>query len=302
MTPSLQPLRQFAEAHSELVTRRESTRFPGLFVIKYKNKVFYDNLWTPELLEMRGLVVDADWNLYCYPFTKIYNYKEQGATIPDDEAVTAVVKVNGFLGCATKNSKYGLIVSTTGSLDSEFCDMARKWLAPLEPCLVKGHTYMFEIVDPEDPHIIAEKPGAYLIGCRQLWTGNMLNEEDLDFVAQQWWKDHPEASANLKRPQHMTFKFGDILKSMPKVQHEGYVIHGNGVTLKIKSPHYLITKFLARKRADKLDVMLDAPHVLKQTVDEEFYPLIDHLVYFREIFSRMDEQQRIAFIKEFLTQ
>jgi hypothetical protein len=42
----------------ELLTRKESTRYPGLFVKKYTRKVFYDNLWSEndELLEARGHV------------------------------------------------------------------------------------------------------------------------------------------------------------------------------------------------------------------------------------------------------
>ena len=42
----------------EVLTRKESARYPGLFVKKYTRKVFYDNLWheNEELMEARGHV------------------------------------------------------------------------------------------------------------------------------------------------------------------------------------------------------------------------------------------------------
>ena len=45
-----------------------------LKVVKYKRKVFYNNLWTPELELCRGLVLDTNDNIVALPFTKIYNY------------------------------------------------------------------------------------------------------------------------------------------------------------------------------------------------------------------------------------
>lgn len=38
----------------ELIIRKESKRYPGLFTVKYHNRVFYDNLWNDELIESRG--------------------------------------------------------------------------------------------------------------------------------------------------------------------------------------------------------------------------------------------------------
>ena len=64
----------FIEANPQLVQVRQSVRYPKLSVIKYKKRVFYDNLWNDILEECRGLVVDADFNIVSRPFTKIYNY------------------------------------------------------------------------------------------------------------------------------------------------------------------------------------------------------------------------------------
>ena len=62
-----------------LVTRKydEAT---GLYVLKYKNSVFFNNLWGVDdrLLECRGTVVDEDYNVISRPFTKVFNSREHG--------------------------------------------------------------------------------------------------------------------------------------------------------------------------------------------------------------------------------
>jgi hypothetical protein len=159
-------LKRFAEEHPEWVSIRVSMRYPRLRVIKYKNRVFYDNLWTPELREMRGLVVDEDWNIIVRPFTKVFNRFENGMDFPLDKPVVSVRKINGFMAAITHDADHGVVVSTTGSLDSPFVAMAEEYLLPLKDKLPIGVTYLFEIVDPRDPHIVEETQGAYLIGAR----------------------------------------------------------------------------------------------------------------------------------------
>lgn len=58
----------------------------GLRVFKYSRKVFYDALWNtdPLLLEARGMVLDADGNKVMWPFTKVFNFKENGTTCEPD--------------------------------------------------------------------------------------------------------------------------------------------------------------------------------------------------------------------------
>lgn len=273
---------------------KESTRHPGLFVLKYKHRVFYENLWTPELQELRGLVVDKDWNVIIYPFTKIFNRHENGTDFERDDIVVAVRKVNGFMACATLYQGKN-IISTTGSLDSPFVELAENYLKDLP--LYAGYTYIFEICDWKDKHIIEEKPGAYLIGCRVLVDGYLCQEGDLDFMA---------AAMNLRgakilRPEWEIDIFNNICLKMPTIRHEGFVIrHRDGRQLKIKSPYYLVTKFLARKRGDKLLELMKDPKTVKPHVDEEFYPLIDYIHSIKNRFAVLSEDERILVIEEFL--
>ena len=212
-------LREFIDANPKLITRRESTKYPGLYVIKYTRKVFYDALWNDLLEECRGLVVDADWNVVVRPFQKIYNRFERGVDIPRDEMVIAVRKVNGFMGAITwDRTRDDIIYSTTGSLDSDFAVMVEKHLK----CFVPAHhfgfptTWLFEICDESDPHIIKENLGAYLIGARVISTGKMLSEEILDAVAK---------AQGYLRPEWKVCRFSDVVQEAKTCKHEGFVAY-----------------------------------------------------------------------------
>jgi len=279
-------LRKFVETNPKLVSRHQSTTYPDLYVLKYKRKVFYDNLWCPELMEMRGMVVDKDYNIVVWPFTKIFNHGENNTTIDPKEKVIAVSKINGFMACLTKLEDGRQIISTTGSLDSEYVGMARNHLDHIvvEP----GYTFIFEICDIADPHIIPEVQDAYLIGGRRLSSGQMMSEEALDHIADKLLVNRPEWDD--------TETFGFWIERMKSYKKEGIVVYGNDVTLKMKSPFYLVSKFLARK-TNLFDVLNSVNP--KATVDEEFYPLIDHIKTNQDFFIGMNEQDRLQYIRDF---
>lgn len=288
------------EKMNELITRKESTRYPGLFVKKYKKKVFFDNLWneSDELLEARGHVETEDGKIVIRPLTKIFNRGENGTDINRDEEVIAVQKINGFMACATYVPEVGeVVVSTTGSLDSDFVKMAEVYINER----VKGRicdywlagsnlTYIFEIVHPEDPHIIQEKPGAYLLGARPV----LDNAPYMSSINHEQYLDDLAVEMGVMRPHWSSVRFSDITDIMKDVRHEGFVVYGqeSGTVLKIKSPYYLCLKAAARKK----DIMsLD-----KSRVDEEFYGLIDHIKQNQEEFNALGEQARLEYMRNYL--
>jgi hypothetical protein len=287
-------LREYVESHPDMVSVRLSVRYPRLRVVKYKNKVFYKNLWTPELCEMRGLVVDEEWNVIVRPFTKVFNRFENDTDFPLDTPVAAVRKVNGFMGALTIDDEHGTIVSTTGSLDSPFVAMAEKYLLPLvDRGLINGVTYLFEIVDPEDPHIIEELPGAYLIGARTVCSQIALLECDLDEIAK---------GMDVYRPHWQSCSFGEIVEQAKVAKHEGFVVYNKltGKALKLKTPYYLTKKFFSRVRAEKLTANWLAAN--RESFDEEYLPLIDYISDNRDQFTAMDQEGRKSFIENFLSQ
>ncbi len=289
-----------------LVTKKTYTEglYAGLSVLKYKNNVFWDNLWHTDarLLECRGMVVDAEDNVVIWPFTKIFNRFENGTDLPMDQQVVCIRKVNGFMATAAIH-KGDLLVSTTGTLDSEFSGLARKYLEKLRLDLVsfpEDYTFIFEICDSSDPHIVDEKEGAYLIGMRDLaLNGTMLEEYRLDRIAE---------VIGAKRPQWDVVPFGDVVYNVKHVQHEGYVVRNVGtddenseLLLKIKSPHYLSKKFLMRGGDNKWDMIWDNPTEAKKRVDEEYYSLIDWLrfAFEKEEWKNLDSQDRRGKIESY---
>lgn len=283
----------------ELIVRKESKRWPGLFVKKYSNRVFFDNLWHEheELLEARGHVETKDGRVVIRPFTKIFNRFENGTDIDLDELCVSVRKVNGFMAaCTWVDDVCDVVVSTTGSLDSDFVRLAetyindniKGYIKSLVP-IVSG-TYMFEICDPADPHIIPELAGAYLIGFRPHdeqgpYFSTPERETTLDRMA---------AGMGVRRPSWGVAKFKTVVDAAKSCDHEGFVVYGqtSKIALKIKSPYYLTLKVAARRKAI---MSLD-----KSKIDEEFYPLVDHLIAMGESFTALSEQDRLNYMRDFL--
>lgn len=316
-----------------LVTRKydEAT---GLYVLKYKNSVFFNNLWGVDdrLLECRGTVVDENYNVISRPFTKVFNYKENGTYVDAYAHVLATRKVNGFLGVLTAYKGEPLF-STTGSLSGKYVDLARDVItkqlggeqrvkdfllhertrsvmsaknSTVED-LMGEFTYMFEICSPDDPHIVHEHPGAYLIGARRnhitKLPENLLSEYALDIIAERW---------GFLRPVTHKMMFLDVLDMIKthtrdKLEIEGYMIRmdqmnpTNSHVMKIKTPLYLAKKFVMRGGNKKWDLLWSHPEVARQHVDEEFYSLIDYLhdEWKKEDWITLGEQERRSVVEDF---
>ena len=273
----------------------------GIYVLKYKRKVFYDGLWNDYIAECRGSIVDSDFNLVTYPFTKIYNYgiEKEAPVLSGDTKVTAFRKVNGFMVAMTVH-KGELLVSTTGSTDSDFVGYAKEMMATHMPladwrmalgtadCL--GMTFMFECVHPNDPHIIPEKAGMYLLGAREnSWGSKIVHDPHflIDFAH----------TLNCFHAESVTTNMARLEEMAKECKHEGFVFYtDDGVSAKIKSPYYLTSKWVARNpRTDKL---VDLKRDIKHNLDEEYYPLVDAIRANIVEYTAMDEQARLAWVRE----
>lgn len=279
-----------------LFTLKESTRYPGLFIKKYKRKVFYDNLWNDDLVESRGRVFDKDGKVVINPFTKIFNYGENGTTIPDDEPVVAIAKINGFMAAATYIPFLDeVVISTTGSLDSDFVILAEKYITERIKNYIKSisvsfgaYTFLFEICDPSDPHIIMEEPGAYLIGRRAVSSSKPYYSNEFS----EYLLDVDSISMGCYRPDYFVGTFNEI-KNLLKESHkntEGFVVYSKTTALKIKTPYYLATKAIARSK--------DIFKLKRQFIDEEYYPLIDFLKNING-FNEFSEEQKLHLIRNY---
>ena len=278
-----------------------SGELEGLSVLKYSKKVFYNNLWNKDkrLLDCRGMVVDSENNIVVWPFTKVFNLYENNTKVDRDKIVIAPRKINGFM-CAVSIYKGKPIYSTTGSLDSEFAKMAKEIIEgqltiPDTTFFRKGCTFIFEICHPNDPHIVSEKLGAYLIGIRVHFTGKMLSEQHLDKYS---------CFGGFYRPEVHVALFDSISKLSKSCKHEGFMIidYETGETLcKLKSNHYLSKKAIMRLGSAKVEDMFDNPEKFKQRIDEEFYSITDFIVKTvdKEQWKSYNDQQRRTFIEKY---
>lgn len=268
----------------------------GIYVLKYKKKVFYDNLWNEYIAECRGSIVDQDFNLVAYPFTKIYNYgiEKSAPVLADDVSVTAYRKINGFMvACTWYNGD--VLISTTGSTDSPYVAMAREMIGDnidryRKTCKhYEGNTFMFECVHPRDPHIVPEKEGMYLIGMRENKYGSRITHEVAPMFLQ---------AAFHSTPVEVYYTtVGELAKMVKTVKHEGFVFYTNeGVSAKIKSPYYLTAKWVARNpRTDKL-----LTQQFREQIDEEYYPLLEHIRNNIESYTALDEQARLVWVRDYM--
>lgn len=294
-------LKKYVEDHPKLVNMRESAAMPGVFVLKYKKSVFFNNSWDEFLEHCRGSVVDADFNLISYPFTKIYNYgiEARSPKLPDDTAVTAFRKINGFM-VSVSYYRGDLLVSTTGTVDSDYVAMAKEmmlthaswddWTAVFASPTMKNMTVMFECVHPNDPHIIPEEPGMYVLGYREnVWNSPVgHNPSMLQDLA---------VAFNCFKPESVATNMAALKNLAKECKHEGFVAYTqDGVSFKIKSPYYLTSKWVARNpRTDKL---VDLNKDIKKNIDEEYHNLIDVIRENIEAYTAMDEQARLAWVRE----
>lgn len=283
---------------SNLVNMKECG--DGIYVLKYKKKVFYDNLWNEYIAECRGSIVDANFNLVSYPFTKIYNYgiEKEAPVLANDTRVTAYRKVNGFMVACTWWMN-DVLVSTTGSTDSPYVAMAKEmmlkhmswadWQMAFANDDMRGMTVMFECVHPDDPHIIPEEAGMYVLGYRENEWGSQVGHDEfmLEDLANLF-------NCHCVEAWHTTI--GNLVEQTKNVRHEGFVFYTqDGVSAKIKSPYYLTSKWVARNpRTDKL---VDLKNDIKHNLDEEYYPLVDAIRANIVEYTAMDEQARLAWVR-----
>lgn len=293
-------LKEYVE-NSGLVNMKEAG--DGIYVLKYKKKVFYDGLWNEYIAECRGSIVDADFNLVAYPFTKIYNYgiEREAPRLSDDTMVCAHRKVNGFMVACTWYHG-DVLVSTTGSTDSPYVAMAKEmmhthgtwadWQMALANQELEGMTVMFECVHPDDPHIIPEKPGMWVLGYRENQWGSPIGHDP--FILQDLAR-----TFGCHVPEGVTTNLARLKQLVKECRHEGYVFYAeDGSSAKIKSPYYLTSKWVVRNpRTDKL---VDLKRDIKHNLDEEYYGLVDAIRANIVEYTAMSEQERLAWVRNYM--
>ena len=200
-----------------------------LSIWNYSPEVQYSQKWDEITLMCRGLVTDDRGNVVAKPFNKFFNIEENRHTPTEDFEVFE--KMDGSLGIVFKYNGE-VIYATRGSFTSD----QAKWMANygkeynFQDILVEGHTYLFEIIYPENRIVVnyGDQERLVLLGIINTETGEELSYDDIIMV-----------------PWDIVKKYDGIrdyseLKGKIDNNAEGFVVRfSNGDRMKIKGEEYL---------------------------------------------------------------
>ena len=270
----------------------------GFRVFKYSRHTQYDCLWNRFTRECRGLIIDSEGQIVSYPFSKFFNYgiENEADKFDLDEKVYAIRKINGFLAIVSVH-KGQLVVSTAGSLDSEYVDQIREfideklWLDVLD----EHYTYMFECVPEVSNHVIIEEVGLTLLGYREKVIDSPIHyhREELSVIAEQ-------LGCHIS-PIFKETVLRDLLEEVKEVNFEGFVVYSmdGSRCVKMKGKKFLFERFLVGITEQQLEKMI-ARGKVEETVEEEFIPLVRYIIEHKDEWLMMSHLERVIFVKKFL--
>lgn len=236
-----------------------------LTIWNYTPAVQYGEKWDEVTLACRGLVTDNEGNIVARPFKKFFNIEENKHTPTQDFEVFE--KMDGSLGIVFKYNGE-VIYATRGSFTSD----QAKWMENyckeynFNDILVDGHTYLFEIIYPEN-RIVVDYEGQerlVLLGIIKTETGEEIPYDDI--VVAPW--DIVEKYDGIRDYSELK---GKVLQN-----HEGFVVRfSNGDRMKIKGEEYLrlhkiMTNISTTGVWEHLSTGGDIKDLLKD-VPDEFY-------------------------------
>ena len=268
----------------------------GYTLLKY-NQIKSD-FSQPIVKECRGIILDSNNKIVCWPFDKFFNYGESNADEIDWSSARVQEKIDGsIMKVWYDNGSWRL--STNGSINayktelntnellkincpySTFGDLfdnaINRGKIPFED-MDKDCTYMFELVSPYNK-VVIDYPEIILnhIGTRNNITGQELNVD-----------------IGIKKPkEYPIHTLEDCIRCAGELSkdEEGYVVvDKNWKRIKVKNPVYLQ---LHRMVSNNQLRMKDILHMLFENEQEEF------LAYFPEYRAAFKEvQDSLEYMKE----
>jgi hypothetical protein len=260
---------------------------------KYARKAMYEYLWyqVPDLLECRGHVYcNATKELVQAAPRKSFNYLERNywKDIPLDTPVEMYKKVNGFMACVTLHDGE-LLVSTTGTTTSDYAMWAKELILQhwhlYDAAIYSDITTLFEVVVPQDPHIVQEHEGLHLLGVREKDTGNFT----------------PFGEA-------IRCTLEQALEIAKSDRGEGFMMYpmlsdGLGYDFneccKLKSDYYIGKKKLMRMQAKNVEMMYKKPLETAVGLPDMWYDVPSQIVAYhtRQVWLESTDQQRREFLE-----
>lgn len=259
---------------------------------KYARKAMYEYLWyqVPNLLECRGHVYcNATKELVQAAPRKSFNYLERNywQDMPLDTPVEMYKKVNGYLVCATIHDGE-LVVSTTGTTTSDYAMWAKELIVRdykyYDLVIEKDVTTLFEVVVPQDPHIVKEREGLHLLGVRTKDTGN-------------FYPMGAGSRCTLEQALGIAkYDRGEGFMMYPMLR-DGTYDYNN--CCKLKSDYYVGKKKLMRMTAKNVELMYKNCFETANTLPEMWYDAPSLIVahHAKQVWLESTDQQRREFLE-----
>lgn len=197
-----------------------------LYIYNYTEKVQYSKLWDEYTLICRGLILDGEGNIVARPFKKFFNLSEMDKLPAGEPKVFE--KMDGSLGILYWEGDTPKL-ATRGSFTSDQAIVGTKILhsqyAISLKNLNKNHTYLFEIIYPENRIVVnyGKEVGLYLLAVLDIETGKEV-----------------ETTTPFCKPSYFGIMDTDALKKMEIVNAEGFVLKWtDGTMAKFKFEEYV---------------------------------------------------------------
>lgn len=201
----------------------------NLWIYNYTQATQYEQYWTKETLQCRGLILDENYTVVAHSIPKFFNVEEVGYSALPNESFKVFEKMDGSLGILywLENTPY---IATRGSFTSKQAkkanDLLQNKYASVIKNLDKSKTYVFEIIYPENRIIVdyGTEEALVLIAIVDTKTGKA------------------EAIKNIGFPLPEIYHYNSLraLKALNWKNKEGFVIqYENGFRVKIKFEDYI---------------------------------------------------------------
>jgi RNA ligase len=242
----------------------------------YTRKCTYEKVWNEVTLLCRGLVLDLNYNIVSLPLGKFFNFEEFGP-----ERIEAELRGKKYHVYDKKDGSCGILVeykgnyliTTRGSFSSEQAIWAtellnNKYLEDVKKLDTDNFTYVFEIVYPTNRIVVSYGDFADIVFLARI-NKNTGVDEMLEDNIKDLMKPF-EVVERFKEYEGLDF---EELKALNLANREGFVLHGNGMRIKVKFPDYcrlhsIITNITFRDIWDTLRQNKPLDEILENVPDE----------------------------------
>lgn len=282
----------FADSNKKLV---RTDQVGDLRLFKYSKYAHINKVWTPELCEMRGTVIDVRTHeLVSYPFSKFFNvYENELSVVSEDDRFEAVEKRNGFLAVVTvHNGK--LLYHTAGSLNGDYKPKIAELLDEQRflDVLDSRYTYMFEVIHPNDYHVTEEAVGLHLLGYREKFLGSPVIHDEATLTAL-------ARRLGVHTPKHYHGTLAELRIRLKDVDIEGYVLYrADGQMFKLKAERFLTKRFISYMSSNKLARLTEQG---VREADEEFEEILTWILNHKENFDAYTHEERVLFVRRWFS-